>query len=99
MAFDQNEGLQISEIMTRKPVIVKAGTTIKKAAETMKRFNVGSMPVMKGKKVVGFFTGDDMVFKVLAQGLDSTTTKVDDIMVKEIISVTADQSVKQATEV
>lgn len=96
MSYNETNTLQISEIMTRNPVIVNKGSTIKEAAELMKRYNVGCVPVVNQKKVVGFFTGDDMVFKVLAKGKNPMETYVDDIMIEDLISITPQASVREA---
>ncbi|MFP4118599.1 MAG: CBS domain-containing protein [Candidatus Woesearchaeota archaeon] len=98
MSYNRSDSMQVSEIMTRKPVVIQKGTSIKKAAETMKRFNVGSVPVLDKRKVVGFFTGDDMVFKVLAEGKVPSKTLVDEIMIQDVISITPASTVKEAME-
>ncbi|MGM5481400.1 MAG: CBS domain-containing protein [Nanobdellota archaeon] len=99
MNLSESDSMQVSEIMTRKPVIVQKGTTVRKAAEIMKRYNVGSVPVLDGKKVVGFFTGDDMVFKILAEGKDPKKTLVDEIMIQDVISIIPQDNVQKAMEI
>ncbi|MGM5480398.1 MAG: CBS domain-containing protein [Nanobdellota archaeon] len=98
MVLSKSSSLKISEIMTRNPVVIRKGSTVSDAAAKMKQYNVGSAPVLLKKKVVGFFTGDDMVFKVLAEGKNPKTTLIDDVMVEDIVSLKPDASVQEAME-
>ena len=58
--------LTIDEIMTRNPVTVQAGATIRDAARLMLEHQVGGLPVMRGDKLVGIITESD-IFRVLVQ--------------------------------
>ncbi|MCL5995958.1 MAG: CBS domain-containing protein [Chloroflexi bacterium] len=58
--------LTIDEIMTRNPVTVQAGATIRDAARLMLEHQVGGLPVMDGDKLVGIITESD-IFRVLVQ--------------------------------
>jgi signal-transduction protein with cAMP-binding, CBS, and nucleotidyltransferase domain len=64
----------------------------------MQNDRVGSLLVKKGKDAVGILTETDIVQKVVAEGLDPSTTVVGDIMSAPLLTVEAKQSVVEADE-
>ena len=72
-----------SEVMTREPVCCEAGESIVQVAATMKREDVGSVPVVdsrEDKKLIGIVTDRDLVVKVLAGGSSVDRATVRDAM-------------------
>jgi CBS domain-containing protein len=60
-----------SEVMTREPVCCEPSASVVQVAATMKREDVGSIPVVdspEDKKLIGIVTDRDLVVKVLATG-------------------------------
>lgn len=73
-----------SEVMTREPVCCEPGESIVQVAATMKREDVGSIPVVESqedRKLIGIVTDRDLVVKVLAEG-----TAVDRATVREAMT-------------
>jgi CBS domain-containing protein len=64
----------------QEPVTAPATTTVHEAARLMKRRNVGSLMVVDGDKLVGVFTERDGLFRVIAEGLDTTQTELAAVM-------------------
>ncbi len=91
--------IQISEIMSPKPVLVNAGSTITKAAEIMGQFQVGSLVVMEREKIVGLMTAHDVIFKVVAKSKDPSTSIVDEVMSKRVISISPEKTVQDAMQI
>jgi CBS domain-containing protein len=57
----------------------------------MARKNVGAIAVMKRGHIVGIFTERDIVFRVVARGLDLNTTCVADVMTQSVYTIDADE--------
>jgi CBS domain-containing protein len=71
-------------------------TTLKDAASTMKTRDIGSMPVCEGRRVVGVITDRDIAIRGVAEGRDPGSTRVREVMSKEIVSVREDSDLKEA---
>lgn len=72
-----------SDVMTREPVCCEPGESIVEVAATMKREDVGSIPVVdshEDKKLIGIVTDRDLVVKVLAKGSSIDRATVRDAM-------------------
>src|SRR5688572_5830398 len=87
-----------SEVMTREPVCCEPGDPISRAAEVMKREDVGSVPVVDSKsagRLVGIVTDRDIVLKVLAEGRSVEHSTVRDAMTANPASCREDDDVSR----
>jgi CBS domain-containing protein len=87
----------ISSILHQKPSAlwsVAPQTTVFDAIKLMAAKNIGALLVMSGSKLTGVFTERDYARKVALEGKTSKETQVWEIMPKEIVSVTLDDSVE-----
>lgn len=53
--------MKVEDIMTREPVTIAPGSTVRKAAAAMKKNHVGGLPVVGDGKVVGIITDSDVL--------------------------------------
>jgi CBS domain-containing protein len=75
--FDQ----PIRTIMEQKKFLAAPPeTTVSSAAKQMAEKNVGAVLVVENDCLVGIFTERDAVFRVIAKGLDSVSTRLIDVM-------------------
>lgn len=68
----------------------------------MKSGNVGSIPVVENKeteKLVGIVTDRDLVLKVVANGLDAKSTKVEAVMTRQVVTCLADDDLQKVLDV
>lgn len=79
--------MQVKDVMTKNVVCVTPQDTVEKAAKLMNDYNIGSIPVCEGKKVVGIITDRDIVLRCVSQSKD-TKQFVADCMTRN--PVTAD---------
>ncbi len=102
--------MQIRDIMTKDPVCVTPGTTVRDAAKLMQREDTGIIPVVESegtKKLVGVVTDRDIAIRVVAEGRDGET-RVNDVMsssrlatlrpdadVDDVMDTMADQQVRR----
>jgi CBS domain-containing protein len=67
--------MQPRHLLKATPVDVVA-----KVARAMAKKNVGAAMVVQGGRLLGIFTERDIVFRVVAHGLDAKTTPVGEVM-------------------
>jgi len=71
----------IRNIMEQKKFLTAAPeTTVSQAARLMAAKNVGAIMVVANERLVGIFTERDVVFRVIAKGLDAKTTRLTNVM-------------------
>ena len=76
----------------RKVLKAPPETLVSKAARLMADKNVGAVMVVEDERLVGIFTERDIVFRVVAQGLDARTTRLADVMTPAPDTVDPDKS-------
>jgi CBS domain-containing protein len=81
-----------SVIEPRKLVLAAPDASVAQAARRMMRGNVGAVMVVEDSRLVGIFTERDALFRVMAQGLDPSTTMLRDVMTPDPITVKPDES-------
>jgi CBS domain-containing protein len=87
---------KLLETKENRDVVTVASTdTVYHALEVMAEFNVGAVLVTEDDKYVGIFTERDYARKVILKGRDSRSTPVQDIMTREMVTVTPDATVEQ----
>lgn len=62
--------MQIKDVMSKKVASVSPKDSTEKAAKLMDEYNVGSIPVCDGDKVVGIITDRDIVLRCVSQNKD-----------------------------
>jgi CBS domain-containing protein len=83
--------MNINEIMTPHPQTIGPDDPVSAAAEKMKEFNVGILPVCNGDRLVGVLTDRDIAVRAVANGLDPDQTLVRTVMSRLIMYCFADQ--------
>ena len=90
--------MKVKHAMNRNVFVANPDVTVKEAAKIMTHYRIGSLIVMEDKKVVGIITELDILWKVVAGGLDPETTQIKDVMTKGVITIKADQTVEEAAD-
>ena len=67
--------MKISEIMTKDVISLSVDDTVEHAAELMKEYNIGSIPVNTEEKIVGIVTDRDIILRCVAEGKDIKNAK------------------------
>ncbi|MEM5799574.1 MAG: CBS domain-containing protein [Candidatus Aenigmatarchaeota archaeon] len=88
----------VKDVMNPKVIVAKPQATIKEAAEIMSQLRIGCLLVMDDDKVVGIVTESDIIGKIVAKKKDPERVTVDEIMTKNIISTTPDETLDDAAE-
>jgi CBS domain-containing protein len=85
----------IQDVMTRDVQCISPEDSVRKAAQMMDQFNIGSIPVVDGEKLVGMITDRDITIRSTAAGNAPETTRVGDIMSTEVRTCKSSQSVEE----
>lgn len=90
-----------SEVMTKNPVCCLPGDMAVDAARLMKGGNIGSIPVIENdqtRRLVGIVTDRDLALKVVAEGQEAKSTKVEAVMTRNVVTCGADEDLQKALD-
>jgi CBS domain-containing protein len=85
----------IQDVMTKDVQFISPEETVRRAAQMMDEFNVGSIPVCDGDKLVGMITDRDITVRSTAAGQAPEKTRVGDVMSTDVRTCYAGQSVDE----
>jgi len=90
--------MSLKSIMIEDITALPSTASVLDAAKFMTDMNVGSVIVTDDDRPSGMITDRDVVAKVIAQGKDSSTTRISEIMVSPVVSITEDKDIVDATQ-
>ncbi len=93
---------RVSEVLRQKgrDVLTTApATTVFECIATMVKHNVGSIVVTEDDAVKGIFTERDYLRRIVLRGRTSKTTRVEEVMTPDVITVTPDETVETCLSV
>ncbi len=76
-----------SVMQESKILIAPPETFVTEAARLMAARNVGAVMVVQHGRLVGIFTERDVVFRVVARGLDAQVTRLADVMTRALHTI------------
>ena len=88
-------GTQVRHLLRRKGTTVvttSPDATVYETIATMVDFGVGSILVMSDGSPIGIFTERDYLRRIALQGRTSKTTRVDEVMTRDLLTVTPETS-------
>jgi CBS domain-containing protein len=91
--------MQVREVMTSNAIILPASCPVIAAAFAMRLCNVGDVVVRKDGKLCGIVTDRDIVVRVLGQGKDPVTTKLEAACTHRVITVSPGQGASDAAQI
>lgn len=87
----------INELMTKEVECCTLLDNVYEVALKMKELNVGAIPIVDDDKLIGMITDRDIVVRGVAEKHPGST-KVEDIMSKQIITVSPETTARDAAE-
>lgn len=87
---------RIREIMTKNPEILDVQSTILDAARIMRDKNIGDVLVRDEDGLCGIVTDRDLVVRAVAEGMDPSTTTLDEVCSEEVVQLDPDDTVEDA---
>jgi CBS domain-containing protein len=91
--------LRIEDVILRKVVTIESNETVKAATDKMEQKFTSSLIVILKGKVFGILTTQDIVFRVVAEGLDPEKVKVKDVASRPVIMMRPDNLLVKAIKV
>jgi len=88
----------VKDIMSRNLITVKESDTIQHAAELMRQYDIGILPVVEGSSVTGVITDRDIVTRGVSQKSSVSELTVCDCMSKSTVCANPDQQVSEAAK-
>jgi CBS domain-containing protein len=87
----------VKDVMTSPVECAFPDTTLREAAQKMKKLDVGTLPICgQDDRLAGIITDRDITIRAVADGLDPSTAKVGENMSPGIIYCFEDQDVSDA---
>jgi len=90
-----------NEVMTKDPVCCLPNDLVSQAANLMKSEHIGSIPVIENeetKKLIGIVTDRDLALKIVAEGLDAKSTKVETVMTRKMVTCHGEDDMQKALD-
>lgn len=88
----------VKDIMTTKVEYVNNDATLKEAANKMKDFDIGELPVVMGREAVGIVTDRDIVVRGVAHGHNPQVATVVEVMTEGIVACREDDELERAAK-
>jgi CBS domain-containing protein len=76
--------MKVSHVMTTRFAVVPSQATLVEAAEEMRRFDIGALPVADSGELVGIVTDRDITVRAVAAGADPRRTRVAEVMTPKV---------------
>lgn len=91
--------VKVKDIMSTEIASVNSDDSIERAAQLMKQYDVGSIPVCSQEKIIGIVTDRDIALRATAQGQKSQQQTVGDIMSSNPVVGSPDMDVYDAARI
>jgi CBS domain-containing protein len=91
--------MKVKEIMSKDVASLNTDDPVERAAQLMKQYDVGSIPVCRQKKVIGIVTDRDIAVRSIAIGENAKQQKVQDIMSSDPVVGSPDMDVDDAAKI
>lgn len=89
----------VKDIMTNSIVSLNSEDSVERAAQMMKQFDVGSIPVCNEEKLVGMITDRDIALRSVASNASGNNKKISEVMTQNPVTGTPDMDVHDAAKI
>jgi CBS domain-containing protein len=87
----------VKDVMTSGVECISPDTTLREAAQTMKKRDVGLLPICgDDDRLAGMISDRDITVRAVADGLDPSTAQARDVMTPKVIYCYEDQDISDA---
>jgi CBS domain-containing protein len=90
--------VKVADLMTRHVEFLDGEAPVKEAAELMGEIDVGALPVGTADRLEGILTDRDVLYRVVARGLDPNAVKVREVASQPVIACGEDDAVGAAMD-
>jgi CBS domain-containing protein len=86
--------MRVSELMTREVEFIAPDVPVRVAAELMGELDVGALPVGGPSDLRGIVTDRDLLYRVVARGLDAARVTVAEVLTSPVITCREEDSLQ-----
>ena len=90
--------MQVKDIMSRNVITIDSNETIDHAAELMRQYDIGILPVIENGKLSGVITDRDIVTRAIAQNKRPDSCPIGDLTSKSMVCANPQQDVSDAAK-
>lgn len=90
--------MKLKDIMSKDVATLRSDDSIERAAQLMKQYNCGSVPVCTDDKLIGIITDRDIAVRSVASGKDVTDERVGDVMTDNVVFASPELDVGDAAK-
>lgn len=90
--------LRVTDVMTTFVEFIGPDATVKEAAELMGELEVGALPAGSADRVEGVVTDRDILYRVVAAGLDPNHVRVREVLSRPVIACGEDETLQAAMD-
>jgi CBS domain-containing protein len=91
--------MKVSEAMSRDVEFLGEDAPVSEAAVMMGELEVGAVPVGTADRLLGILTDRDILYRVVAKGLDCSAVKVREVMTRPVIGCGEDDAVQAVMDI
>jgi CBS domain-containing protein len=88
--------MKVRDAMAKLVHRAKKNDKVGDVANTMKREDIGFMPVVDGEMVIGVITDRDIVINCIAEGHDPRGETAEHLMSRDVTTVSPDEDIEEA---
>ena len=91
--------MKVREIISTHVQRISSSAMVSEAAEKMRIFDIGALPILEDNKIVGMLTDRDIVIRAIAAGLDPKMTAIKDVYTPNVLSCFEDDEIETAARI
>ena len=91
--------MKVREIMSSPVKQISSSAMVSEAADKMKTFDVGALPILEDNKIVGMLTDRDIVVRTIAMDMDPKMTVIKDIFTPEVLCCFEEDDISTAAKI
>ena len=90
--------MRVADVMSRHVEFIEADAAVQEAAAMMGELDVGALPVGAPERLEGVLTDRDILYRVVARGLDCAAVRVRDVLTTPVLSCQPEDDLRDAMD-
>ena len=91
--------MKVAEVMSRDVEFIDENVPVSDAAVMMGELEVGALPVGSAERLLGILTDRDILYRVVAKGLDCSAIRVREVMTRPVIGCGEDDALQAVMDI
>jgi CBS domain-containing protein len=91
--------MKVAEVMSRDVEFIGENVPVSEAAVMMGELEVGALPVGSADGLLGILTDRDILYRVVAKGLDCSAIRVREVMTRPVIGCGEDDALQAVMDI